>query len=460
MSLFDAFLRDALLNTVVQSDVYIAIRTDGAPGAGTEEDPYNGGKPLPTLDADKPAVVLANATTFDTVMNALPAGVNIHLGPGIFCTRGYPASTGWKPKSGQRIVGSGLDATTLLACDGQASVGTVAIGIDPSTTFLQGFEAADFTIDSALDKDYAGHASSASVGGVAVTGKNVFLRRIRLKNFGNKAGGAVCYGLSAASAYNSNHPYNCLIEECQVQDGWTQNTNPVLCLRLGIAPGSSASYHTACAIRNCWVDCADAALERDYRAISATGGKGTIVEGNRIYNCKNGGPYYDGAESGLETTDLVVRENYYYNVQFGVYLSTNASSGNVGRVIIQQNIFELAQVDPSPTAIALLGNNRTSPSRVFTQAIIRSNCIRPVAGAADTQTTIGITLNSVDQTVVEDNVIGVATANKAVTHVTCDKVKSFNNQSPQGVILLGYNSGAAIHDSELTTEVEDALLNL
>ena len=65
MSLFDALLRDSLLNTVVQSDVYIAIRTDGAPGAGTEEDPYNGGKPLLTsgTDPDKLGRVQENATT-------------------------------------------------------------------------------------------------------------------------------------------------------------------------------------------------------------------------------------------------------------------------------------------------------------------------------------------------------------------------------------------------------------
>ena len=67
MSLFDALLRDSLLNTVVQSDVYIAIRTDGAPGAGTEEDPYNGGKPLLTSgpDPDKLGRVQENATTLD-----------------------------------------------------------------------------------------------------------------------------------------------------------------------------------------------------------------------------------------------------------------------------------------------------------------------------------------------------------------------------------------------------------
>ena len=466
MSLLDALLRDSLLNTVVQSDVYIAIRTDGAPGAGTEEDPYNGGKLLPTLDTDKPPVVLANATTFDTLMNALPAGVTIRLGSGIFCTRGYPASTGWKPKSGQRIVGSGMDATTLLVCNGQASARTVAIGVDLSTVFLQGFEASDLTIDCALSYSYSGHNANASVGGVAVTGTHVFLRRIRLKNFGNQGTGVACYGLSAATAYQPNHPYNCLIEECLVQEPGGANSNPVVCLHVGSATGTGIlSYHTACAIRNCWVDCSDATFTKEYQAISAMFGKGTIVEGNRIYNCKNGGPYYDGTEGDLPTTvqavtDLVVRDNYYYNVHFGVFISTNASSGNVGRVIIQKNVFELGQATSAPAAVTLFGGNRSSPPGFFAQLILRGNLIRPVDGAAPSASTLGITLNSVDEAVVESNVINVATSDKALSHTVCGSVKPFNNQSSAGVFLPGYDGTAFVHDPELTTDVQDVLLEL
>ena len=84
MSLFDAMLRDSLLNTVVQADVYIAMRTDGAPGAGTASDPYNGGKPFANPSSPQTSEVQANATTFDTLMNSLASGVAIRLGPGTF----------------------------------------------------------------------------------------------------------------------------------------------------------------------------------------------------------------------------------------------------------------------------------------------------------------------------------------------------------------------------------------
>lgn len=454
MSLFDAFLRDSLLDTVVQSGVNIAIRTDGAPGAGTEEDPFDGSSAA-KLDA-----LFGDSTK-------LPAGSTIHLGPGSFSTGG---SAVWHPLDRWRIVGSGIDATTLKVVSAPEDSFTAAIG--PSSTYLNSFEASDFTIDCDLThQPTLTNNHSRAVGGIAVSGKNVLLRRIRVINFGNASSGSpsvtnTCYALSAAMAAASALPYNCVIDHCEVTTPAGQAGKPVIALHLGSTGG--APIHTSCAIRNCWVDLAiggAADFGKDLRALSVYCGAGTIVEGNRIYNCKNGGPYYDGTEASLPTTaqavtDLVVRENYYYNVQFGVYFSTSASTGNVGRVVIDRNVFELEQTASGPIGVKLDGGSRSSPPGVFTQAIIRGNCIRPADGAADTQSTIGVTLKSVDQAVVEDNVISVATANNAVTHVGCDKFKSFNNQSPQGVILPGYNSGASIHDAELTTDVEDALLNL
>jgi hypothetical protein len=50
-----------------------------------------------------------------------------------------------------------------------------------------------------------------------------------------------------------------------------------------------------------------------HQALSAGGGFGTVVEGNRIYHCSTGGPYHDTYSSG----DLIVRNNYYHDVIAG-----------------------------------------------------------------------------------------------------------------------------------------------
>src|SRR6266568_1660034 len=96
MSLLDAFLRDAWQQTVVHSDVFLAIRTDGATGAGTEYDPYNGNGYVGDNSA--------NATRFDAIMNdsvKVPAGTTVHLGPTAtgseFWTRGFNITDGTAP---------------------------------------------------------------------------------------------------------------------------------------------------------------------------------------------------------------------------------------------------------------------------------------------------------------------------------------------------------------------------
>lgn len=87
-------LSDSLLLDAARLDVWIALRTDGVKGSGTESDPYDG----------------STAGKFDVLMHSLPANTAVHIGPGVFETRG---SAGWQPKSGQRIVGSGMDVTVL-----------------------------------------------------------------------------------------------------------------------------------------------------------------------------------------------------------------------------------------------------------------------------------------------------------------------------------------------------------
>src|SRR5881409_3989208 len=93
MSLFDALLLDPY-----RLNVWIAYRTDGVKGSGTENDPFDG----------------STATRLDTVLNSLVANTRIHFGPGTFQINGYQdgAASSWL-RSGMAIIGSGIDITTL-----------------------------------------------------------------------------------------------------------------------------------------------------------------------------------------------------------------------------------------------------------------------------------------------------------------------------------------------------------
>jgi len=96
MSLLDALLLDAQ-----RINVWVAFRTDGQKGCGTQADPYNG----------------SNAGLFDEIMSELPDSppVRVHLGSGEFLTKGFADDVigGWEPKPGLKLVGSGIDVTTL-----------------------------------------------------------------------------------------------------------------------------------------------------------------------------------------------------------------------------------------------------------------------------------------------------------------------------------------------------------
>jgi hypothetical protein len=57
-------------------EVWIAVRTDGVPGKGTAEDPFDG----------------SDATKFDALMNSFGEYTTIHLLPGLYMTNGIKRS--------------------------------------------------------------------------------------------------------------------------------------------------------------------------------------------------------------------------------------------------------------------------------------------------------------------------------------------------------------------------------
>lgn len=93
-------LLDALLLDPCRVNVWIAARNDGIKGSGTISDPYNA----------------KDAGTFDALMNGFPEYTHVNLGPGKSQTAGYSDSAptaGWQPKRGMKIIGSGVDVTTI-----------------------------------------------------------------------------------------------------------------------------------------------------------------------------------------------------------------------------------------------------------------------------------------------------------------------------------------------------------
>ena len=266
----------------------------------------------------------------------------------------------------------------------------------------------------------------------------------------------MCRAISAALSANSVLALDCVIESCVVElpSSSSHASGQVTCLHLGKAANDDADYHTACVIRDCYVDCGS--NTKPFRGIEASGGVGTIVENNRILNCRYGGPYQNGTD--IPTKDLIVRGNYYYNVVYGIHLAVPSTIIPIGRIVLVENVLELetsATPDPDPYGIKIDGNNTAGRFKVL---VVRGNLIRHKDGGSGPSGSLGIRFNACTDAVVEDNVVNVATANNAVLHDYCTIVKVFNNQKSSGEFLPVYDAQTGKHDWELTNEAEDAFL--
>ena len=233
-------LTDALLLDAAPFNAWISLRTDGIKGCGTAPtDPYDG----------------STQAKFDGVMNlfASLSNVTIHIGPGVFETRGYSDLfyvdfgtdntlffVGFQVKTRQKIRGSGMGLTTLKlvhALDPFAQ--TQVLGNDGANA-VRYFEASDFTIDCNLPgQPVPAEAGFAGVtcGAVVVSGAYNRLHRLRAIRFGTQAP-PECFVLFLTTAYfdqtgEGTVPVHNIIENCVVEQPSENNTHETSLLGSG-----------------------------------------------------------------------------------------------------------------------------------------------------------------------------------------------------------------------------------
>jgi len=311
-------LLDALLLDPYRINVWIAYRTDGVKGSGTQNDPYDG----------------STATRFDSLMSGFAPNTTVHLGPTTtsnpFQTTGFwinndgSTGSGWEPKAGMKIIGSGIDVTTLKLVNASGGALYFAIG-HTFTTSVDYFEASDLTIDCNL----TAQGASLAAGAVRVLGNHSRVRRVKVTNWGSKSGaptGYVIAMITGEPTYGFTQVIDTGIEDCiVVNPDTTSGVGPVSVLHVGsrfVDLGYNVeAYGTGGFIRNCFVDSGSPTTTADIRALSMSWCKGGIIEGNQVHNTKYGGPYASEESIG----DLTVRNNFYKNVQKGPFwnLATN-----------------------------------------------------------------------------------------------------------------------------------------
>jgi hypothetical protein len=315
-------LLDALLLDPYPFQIWIAKRTDGIKGSGTASDPYDG----------------STATKLDALLNSIPENTHIHLGADIFETNGYAdgETTGWQPKAGMKIEGSGIGVTTLRLIGATQNKSYFAIGhalttgSPPVPNLLDYFEVSDLTIDCNL----AGAGTQTACCAVRIMGNHCRIRRVKAIKWGTKYYGPNrCFVISVIIADPPSGVMEVVdagIEDCMVVEPATASIPANAAVTLihaggveGGAEGTTSTHVEAFGkspfIRNCFLDAGSPTAAPDFRGLSMSWCKGGIIEGNQVHNLKYGGPY----QNKTSTREITVRNNHYRNVLKGPFVLLN-----------------------------------------------------------------------------------------------------------------------------------------
>lgn len=276
--LFGAFLtRMSCAEVEFDHEFWISTSTNTA-NLGTMGNPFDG----------------STAAKFDSIMESLPPNSTIHILAGTYQTSGV---AGWQVRSGQKILGSGMDITILKLVSGAPSEEMVGSESGPCTNI----EVADLTCDC----NYT--SGSYTYSGVEIDGTGTVVRRVKVINqacFGPGSNGEA-WGISI-NGYNLTNSVGNLIEGCEVSHF--------------AGGGISALTMSACSgvIRDNHV-----LLALAPGAPPVTGGSNQGINGSDDANVLIEGNYVAGADSGVYgdtqgCTNIIITHNHFVNCEQGI----------------------------------------------------------------------------------------------------------------------------------------------
>src|ERR1044071_2428183 len=287
--------------TQIPNEFWVSTSTNTG-NLGTLSDPYDA----------------STQKLFDQVMTKMPPNCTIHLLSGTYQTLGtwQARSGGWaQVKSGQRIVGSGIDHTIIHLC--RAGTGSYWFGTPGIAS--TNIELSDLTIDG---------AGTTNCDGVWLNGDHIVIRRIKVTNLASQNAeifAIFILGGPGTSGGNIHRSEGNIIEECEVDLAditWVS----AICLS-----GNSTNYASGM-VRNNRVLLGPYKPGLPLAGFNCGYDHDLLVEGNYV----EGGNWGMYAEASF--TNLMVHHNTFKNVGQGVYLYINGSTN----VTCSFNTIELA----------------------------------------------------------------------------------------------------------------------
>ena len=151
--------------------------------------------------------VCVTAAQFDRTMSNLPPNCTVHILAGTYSTHGSPAA--YSVKTGQKVIGSGMDVTVLKLVPGTPD-NTAVLRSSPGSNM----EVSDLTGDA----NYQGQNGSAiTLHGIILFGSRNAIRRVKVINLAKYGGNSEAWGIVLDSGDVADSTAN-VIEDCEVSD--------------------------------------------------------------------------------------------------------------------------------------------------------------------------------------------------------------------------------------------------
>jgi hypothetical protein len=319
---------------------------------GTIADPYDG----------------STQPKFDSVMNGISANSTIHLLGGTYYTKG---EWGFSVKTGQKILGSGMDITTVVL----TNTGTSTIFYNAGGgAWGTGIEISDLTCDANAQN----LAPSNTYAAIWIQGPGTKIRRVKAKGLahGTIPPTSEVFGITCTAPDGVNAE-EVVVEDCVVMPPVSGS----VCSSIAVWAGSN-SYVSARFSGN-WIYGTNTT---SVDAFNLCHSYNSLVTGNHIINA-TWGIYSDSGGN----TNLTVVDNSFRNVNLGVALLSTAHQ----HLYFAGNTFELAQVTNSWTA-AFWGafiNEKIIGNTIKAYGTAGTSCY---AFLSDSTTNVIIADNSID----------------------------------------------------------------
>lgn len=355
--LLSLLLLSLALTTASAQEWWIGPISKGGGGTGTLADPYDG----------------SNQTNFDKWMSGMCWYTNsvIHILPGVYKTAGYA----WNLGSGQKIIGSGMAATTIKLASPPTNQ-PVAVIYSYRSPQVTGIEVSDLTIDCNGSPN-----QTVKVNGIVIWGTQIAIRRIRVINACGGTGDAACPIFICNSGENSDGN---IVEQCEISsfqgsndcraislvwDGTHKITGSLLNNRVFLNPACPGQM-----------------------AFWSYGSHNVLLHGN----------YVNGAGVGFEesmcpATNIMISHNFFINCARAVDVGSCVQNCSIAfnKITVPGNGTGIRIANQNSSGVLLLGNTFAQDPNVATPPIANFN-IQGVTGVTIANNTLMMLANSGD----------------------------------------------------------------